>query len=166
MQLSDPELVTVVQTLEKTADVPVGFSATIQQEKQPETPGKSIPASVQGLRLSPAAYGLMREFGVAAPVVPQFVVLPSQSDRTPAGFDDSNQEAQATWAVARVGRLIAQTAVIDMAIFLQFFGWLCLCLESRRFRLGSSCWSFACCFRKRFLFNASMKSMARPGFEI
>ena len=117
VQLSDPELVTVVQTIEKTADVPVGFSATIQQEKQPETLGKSIPASVQGLRLSPAAYGLMREFGVAAPVVPQFVVLPSQSDRTPAGFDDSNQEAQATWAVARVGRLIAQTAVIDMAIF-------------------------------------------------
>ena len=117
VQLSDPELVTVVQTLEKTADGPVGFSATIQQEKQPETLGKSIPASVEGLRLSPAAYGLMREFGVAAPVVPQFVVLPPQSDRMPAGFDDSTQEAQATWAVARVGRLIAQTAVIDMAIF-------------------------------------------------
>mgnify|MGYP006198572467 CR=1 FL=1 len=58
-----------LKTLEKTADVPVGFPATIQQEKQPETPGKSIPASVEGLRLSPAAYGLMREFGVAAPVV-------------------------------------------------------------------------------------------------
>ena len=73
--------------------------------------------------LSPAAEGVFRELGVAEPSVPRQegpLLTPTlaearhieaeRGDRTPA-------QAAAEWSIARVGSLIARTALVDMAAF-------------------------------------------------
>jgi NADH-quinone oxidoreductase subunit A len=73
--------------------------------------------------LTPAAHGLLRELGIADPQVPAAVgpiftptlsearaIEASRGEKTPA-------EALGGWTVAKAGRLLATTAVADMAAF-------------------------------------------------
>jgi len=77
-------------------------------------------ATVQadGRELTSAASGLMRELGMSAPVVPTVTVPDAVKSRLEASRGDrSMAQAEAEWAVARTGTLLARTAVFDMAAF-------------------------------------------------
>jgi len=75
--------------------------------------------------LTPAAAGLLAELGVAAPTTPAAEgpylgpTLPLARDiearRLAAG--DTPEQALGTWSVVQTGRLLARTAVVDMALF-------------------------------------------------
>ena len=80
-------------------------------------------ASVEadGVTLTPAVAGVYRELGIAVPAVPELespkpitVSAEAAGAAEPAG---SVRQAEAQWAVAESGRMLAKTAVIDMAIF-------------------------------------------------
>jgi len=78
--------------------------------------------------LTPAAYGLLRELGVAEPRVPAAegpLFTPTLAEARaleaarvlgPAG-DKTPEHALGEWTVAKAGRLLAKTAVADMAAF-------------------------------------------------
>ena len=77
-------------------------------------------ATVQadGVTLTAAAAGTYRELGLAKPAVPML----TPDDRTAAAIEATRGErtprqAEAEWAVAQSGRMLARTAVIDMAAF-------------------------------------------------
>ncbi len=77
-------------------------------------------ATVQadGADLTPAASGLLRELGVAAPAVPRLPVPDAVKSRLEATRGEKSlPQAEAEWAVARTGTLLARTAVFDMAAF-------------------------------------------------
>jgi len=77
-----------------------------------------VTVQADGTELTPAASGLMQELGVAAPTVPQVAVPAAVSSRLEAGRGDKSlRQAEAEWAVARTGTLLARTAVFDMAAF-------------------------------------------------
>lgn len=75
--------------------------------------------------LTPAASGLMREFGVVDPVTPEAVgeyLTPTlaeaqalETERLAA--DLTPGQAIGSWTVRRTGGLLARTAVVDMALF-------------------------------------------------
>jgi len=66
-----------------------------------------------GLSLTPAASGLMRELGVVRPTLP---TLPAEFV-APAVVGDASPRAVAERAVAQTGTLLARSAVADMATF-------------------------------------------------
>lgn len=77
-------------------------------------------ATVQadGISLTPAATGLMRELGVREPSVPAFHIPPEVVRRLEANRGaQSLKQAEGQWAVSRAGALLARTAVVDMAAF-------------------------------------------------
>ncbi|NBT13843.1 MAG: NADH-quinone oxidoreductase subunit A, partial [Planctomycetia bacterium] len=77
-----------------------------------------VTVQADGTELTSAASGLLRELGVAAPTVPQMAVPAAVSSRLEAGRGDKSlRQAEAEWAVARTGTLLARTAVFDMAAF-------------------------------------------------
>jgi len=73
--------------------------------------------------LTPAAAGLMRELGMAAPVTPAAegpVFTPTITEvraLEAARGDATPEQALGEWTVARAGRLLAKTAIVDMAAF-------------------------------------------------
>jgi NADH-quinone oxidoreductase subunit A len=74
--------------------------------------------SADGATLAPAAAGLIRELGFREPVVPDL-----QPTRDEAMYieqtrgDAPAEQALGAWAVGKAGRLLARTAVVDMAVF-------------------------------------------------
>jgi NADH-quinone oxidoreductase subunit A len=74
--------------------------------------------SADGSSLTPAAAGLIRELGFRQPALPVF-----QPTRDEALFieqrrsDTPPDRALGEWAVGKAGRLLALTAVVDMAVF-------------------------------------------------
>lgn len=66
-----------------------------------------------GLSLTPAASGLMRELGVARPTLP---TLPAEFV-APAGVGDVSPQAAGVRVVAQTGTLLARSAVADMSTF-------------------------------------------------
>ncbi|NDC54015.1 MAG: NADH-quinone oxidoreductase subunit A [Planctomycetia bacterium] len=77
-------------------------------------------ATVQadGSSLTPAAAGLMKELGVAAPAVPHFPLDEGVKSRIEASRGTkTRQQVEAEWKVARAGTLLARTAASDMAAF-------------------------------------------------
>ena len=77
-------------------------------------------ATVQadGTELTPAAAGLLKELGMAAPAVPAVTASDAVKSRLEATRGSkSQQQAEAEWAVSRAGSLLARTAVVDMAAF-------------------------------------------------
>jgi len=112
VQLSDPSLVTVRQTQAVTpAAAGLGMGTLVP-------PHQLLPSSTDGMALSPAADGLLRELGVSRPTIPQFAVSDAVGSvvRRSLGHQDT-PVGEASWAVARVGTLLARTAVVDMAAF-------------------------------------------------
>jgi NADH-quinone oxidoreductase subunit A len=77
--------------------------------------------------LTPAAYGLQRELGLARPAAPetdtlrepmQEKIVWAQKRALQAGRGEiSERQALGEWSVARAGALLARTAVVDMAAF-------------------------------------------------
>jgi NADH-quinone oxidoreductase subunit A len=77
--------------------------------------------------LTPAASGLLRELGVADPRTPELVgpifqptvtearAIEAARVASPTGM--SPEQAQGEWAVAKSGRMLARTAMVDMAAF-------------------------------------------------
>ena len=79
-------------------------------------------ASVEadGVTLTPAVAGVYRELGVALPAVPALVPPKQVRVAAEAAVAESSGEVrqlESEWAVAESGRMLARTAVIDMAIF-------------------------------------------------
>ena len=82
-----------------------------------------VVASVEadGVTLTPAVAGVYRELGVAEPAVP--ALTPPKHLRVmaeAAGEAESSggvRHLESEWAVAESGRMLARTAVVDMAIF-------------------------------------------------
>jgi NADH-quinone oxidoreductase subunit A len=82
-----------------------------------------VVASVEadGVTLTPAVAGVYRELGVANPAVPA-IAPPKQfraAAEAAAAAESSGEvrQLESEWAVAESGRMLARTAVIDMAIF-------------------------------------------------
>ncbi len=77
--------------------------------------------AADGVTLTPAVAGVYRELGLSEPVVPD--LEPPKPIRVAAeGAETQGDAAHARqtageWAVAESGRMLARTAVIDMAIF-------------------------------------------------
>ena len=72
----------------------------------------------EGTELTPAAAGLLKELGMAAPAVPAVTASDAVKSRLEATRGSkSQQQAEAEWAVSRAGSLLARTAVVDMAAF-------------------------------------------------
>jgi NADH-quinone oxidoreductase subunit A len=73
--------------------------------------------------LTPAAAGLMRELGMPAPVTPAAegpVFAPTITEvraLEATRGDATPEQALGEWTVARAGRLLAKTAIVDMAAF-------------------------------------------------
>ncbi|NDC62512.1 MAG: NADH-quinone oxidoreductase subunit A [Planctomycetia bacterium] len=94
---------------------------TVQQANSSGDAGRDaglFPADVEGVALSPAADGLLRELGVGSPTLPRFPVGEAEavSIRRSLGQQDT-PVGGASWAVSRLGTLLARTAVVDMAGF-------------------------------------------------
>ncbi|PHY01193.1 MAG: NADH-quinone oxidoreductase subunit A [Planctomycetaceae bacterium] len=103
VQLSDPSLVTVQETLPPQAAQPL--QAT-------------LPSASLGVGLSPAAIGLFKELGLSQPAIPQFVVPPATLQALEKNRGQrSLAVAEGEWSVARAGALLARSAVCDMAVF-------------------------------------------------
>ena len=66
-----------------------------------------------GLSLTPAASGLMRELGVVQPILP---TLPAEFV-APAVLGDASPQAAGERVVAQTGTLLARSAVADMSTF-------------------------------------------------
>ena len=74
-----------------------------------------------GVTLTPAVAGVYRELGVANPAVPA-IAPPKQfrvAAEAAAAAESSGEvrQLESEWSVAESGRMLARTAVIDMAIF-------------------------------------------------
>lgn len=77
-----------------------------------------VTVQADGTELTPAAAGLLKELGMAAPAVPTFTASDAVKSRLEATRGSkSPQQAEAEWAVSRAGALLARTAVVDMAAF-------------------------------------------------
>jgi NADH-quinone oxidoreductase subunit A len=112
VQLSDPALVTV----RESATASAGGSGS--SEGNASAAGGLLPASTAGVTLTPAGAGLLRELGISRPVVPQFTVSETEAVRIRRSVSPPDSPVgESAWAVARVGRLLARTAVVDMAAF-------------------------------------------------
>jgi len=117
VQLSDPGLVTVQQAQASPAAADRG-AAALPPAHQPGPGNKLLPATTEGMTLSPAAEGLLRELGVNRPTVPQFAVGEAEGSKIRRSLGPQETPAgEAAWAVSRVGTLLARTAVCDMAAF-------------------------------------------------
>ena len=77
-----------------------------------------VSVEADGATLTPAANGLFRELGLKKPAVPAL-----QPTRNEALYIEQTRgdmpaaQALGQWAVAKAGRLLARTAVVDMAVF-------------------------------------------------
>lgn len=75
-----------------------------------------VTVQADGATLTPAASGLLRELGVSAPAVPDFVgAAKPASDQAPAR--EPADSSGAAKDVARAGSLLARLAAADMATF-------------------------------------------------
>jgi NADH-quinone oxidoreductase subunit A len=117
-QLSDPGLVTVVAAGAESGE-PVADAAPLGS---PGGDGGSavdsvmVPSMADHLALSPAGVGLFREMGFRSPQVPVFSV----TARDAALLEKSlrgRPEREGSWAVQRVGSLLARTSIADMVVF-------------------------------------------------
>jgi NADH-quinone oxidoreductase subunit A len=72
-----------------------------------------------GVTLTPAAAGLLRELGIERPAVPDFSgsVIPGAASVDPAGTVVARGQASAEQDVSRAGGLLARLAVADMVTF-------------------------------------------------
>ena len=77
-----------------------------------------VSVEADGATLTPAAAGLFRELGLQSPAVPAL-----QPTRDEALYIEQTRgempasQALGQWAVAKTGRLLARTAVVDMGVF-------------------------------------------------
>lgn len=74
--------------------------------------------AADGVTLTPAVAGLYRELGLESPAVP--ALEPPKEVRAvaeAAGDARVARQLEAEWSVAQSGRMLARTAVIDMAMF-------------------------------------------------
>lgn len=77
-----------------------------------------VSVEADGATLTPSAAGLFRELGLRSPAVPAL-----QPTRNEALYIEQTRgempaaQALGQWAVAKTGRLLARTAVVDMAFF-------------------------------------------------
>ena len=118
VQLSDPALVTVRESATASAGGSVSAEGDASATGNASASGRLLPASTAGVTLTPAGAGLLRELGVSRPVVPQFTVSETEAVRIRRSVSPPDSPVgESAWAVARVGRLLARTAVVDMAAF-------------------------------------------------
>lgn len=74
--------------------------------------------AADGVTLTPAVAGIYRELGLESPAVP--ALEPPKAVRAvaeAAGDARAARQLEAEWSVAQSGRMLARTAVIDMAMF-------------------------------------------------